>query len=223
MSYEQKDIICYDVDRTIFNGYTQKYLVDYLYSINKISLKFRVIVFFWFLLYKIGFTKNLNKPINYLLNNLKNLNKLEYNKIFDNLFERYIKDNIFKDAVESIKNNISDGNMVVLISTSLEPIISRISDYVGANKFFATKILFNGDICLGIVDGEVVDGDKKLKIFKDYLLNNFKNFNVNVSFYSDSFRDLDLLKFAQSPIVVNPDLKLKKFAKKNSWPIIYFN
>jgi len=41
----------------------------------------------------------------------------------------------------------------------------------------------------------------------------------DASFYSDSITDLPLLEVVKVPIVINPDRRLRKIAKKRGWPI----
>ncbi len=38
-------------------------------------------------------------------------------------------------------------------------------------------------------------------------------------FYSDSITDLPLLEVVKAPVVINPDRRLRKIAKKRGWPI----
>lgn len=39
------------------------------------------------------------------------------------------------------------------------------------------------------------------------------------TFYSDSITDLPLLELVESPIVINPDRRLRRIAEKRGWPI----
>ncbi|MEE9548603.1 MAG: HAD-IB family hydrolase, partial [Nitrosomonadaceae bacterium] len=39
-------------------------------------------------------------------------------------------------------------------------------------------------------------------------------------FYSDSLNDIPLLNKVTRPVAVDPDTTLKRYAKKNNWPII---
>jgi phosphoserine phosphatase len=39
------------------------------------------------------------------------------------------------------------------------------------------------------------------------------------TFYSDSITDLPLLEVVKTPIVINPDARLRMIAKKRGWPI----
>ena len=41
----------------------------------------------------------------------------------------------------------------------------------------------------------------------------------DATFYSDSITDLPLLEVVKAPVVINPDRRLRKIAKKRGWPI----
>jgi hypothetical protein len=51
----KKIAVFFDVDDTLIDGQTQKLMVSYFYQKKKINFIFLLKIYFWFLLYKIGF------------------------------------------------------------------------------------------------------------------------------------------------------------------------
>ncbi|MFA5127223.1 MAG: haloacid dehalogenase-like hydrolase [Patescibacteria group bacterium] len=217
-------ISCYDVDNTIVRGYTQKYFINYLFKNRIISFKIRFLGVTWFLFYKIGLVSDLYKPMNFLLNFLKGYSIEKYNNFFDDFFQKCIVKNIYNDAILNIKKDINGGARVILISTSLEPIIIRIAKYLNVKDVISTKISFNNSICRGTVNGKIIDGVEKVNFLVDYIKKlGLSRDVIYTSFYSDSYRDLALLNFVDDPHVVNPDNQLLRMAKLNNWPVVHFN
>jgi phosphoserine phosphatase len=42
---------------------------------------------------------------------------------------------------------------------------------------------------------------------------------ADATFYSDSITDLPLLEAVKTPIVINPDRRLRRIAQRRGWPI----
>jgi len=214
-----KKVVFFDVDNTIVNGYTQKFFIEYLYRKKKINFFVMAASYIWFLFYKIHIFNNVTKAINFYLNFLKGYNKDELYKIFDDFFDSYVKNNIYKDAKNIIEEYRKKQAVLVLVSTSIDPIVERLFRFLNFDFYISTNIKFEKDIFLGMVDGKAVSGEEKLKLAKNFL-NKFYDYDVETYFYSDHFSDQGLLDFVDHSFVVNPDGILRNKAKYNNWEII---
>jgi len=132
-----------------------------------------------------------------------------------NLTEQQV--NKLREAIE--KKYKVEGAKVVLVSTSLEPIVKAIADYLDVNDYIATKLKLENSLYTGLVEGSVVTGDKKLELVK-HLLSTYEHTNIETYFYSDHLSDIDLLNFVDNPYVVNPSKILYNKAVRKNWGII---
>lgn len=218
MKNNQK-IVFFDVDNTIVDGYTQKYFVKYLSKIKAINIMVLFLSYLWFLFYKLHIVKDVDKAINFYISFLNNWDKDRLFKLVDIFFNLHIKNKIYKDIKILIDNYKIEGAIIVLISTSLEPIVKRIAYHLEIKNYIATKLEVMDDLYTGKINGRAVSGAEKLKLVKDFLAL-YKNQNIETYFYSDHFSDEVLLSFVDYPFVVNPDKILYNKAMNRNWPII---
>ncbi|RJQ33611.1 HAD-IB family hydrolase [Candidatus Parcubacteria bacterium] len=222
LTNKKKDLVFFDVDNTIFNGYTQKCFIKYLYKNKYIKFIDLIFSYIWFIFYKLNFVKNIDIGIKFYLRFLKGLKYVDFLVIVENFFNDN-KDLIFDSAKYEIKNHIENNRQIILVSTSLYPIVDLIRKYVGADDLIATKLENIGDKLTGNIDGFAVYGDRKLYEVKKYISNYMDELiNIKTYFYSDHHSDYELLNYVDYPVVVNPDNKLHNIAVKNNWKILNY-
>lgn len=218
------NIFCFDVDNTVVFGYTQKYFINFLYRTKRINILFLIISYVWFVFYRLNVISNLYFPMNFLVGKLRGLDRKEFTDLFDNFFDECINDKIILDMYNNVIKKINrNESILLLLSTSLTPIVERIAGRLGISYYVATNIKFSGDFCSGEIDGPIIDGFEKVNAVENFLnkLGLIRN-GVNFYFYTDSHHDLDLLIRADHQIVINPTKKLYNIAKSKNWPINYY-
>lgn len=204
-----------DIDNTIYNGYSMKDFVRYLLKRKSISrwLPFKV-------LYWIGMEKM------HLLSH-RQLMKLSFSvlggfqvKQFDQLcqqfFDNVAKHNINHHVLPTIKDHLSRGHLVILVSEAMHPLARLFQYYVGATASIDTvlhkhKHKYTGEVAM------LNYGYTKAEQIEDFA----KRFGVDLNksyAYTDSSSDLPLLYVVRHKIVVNPDDHLKELAVEQNWP-----
>jgi len=212
-------IVFFDVDNTIVDGYTQKYFIHYLCKEKYINSATLFLSYIWFFLYKLGIVKDVNRAVNFYIKFVKGFSRDKLNNIIKFFFDLYIKNKIYKEFKQLIEKYKIEGAKVVLVSTSLEPIVKAIAEYLDVNDYIATKLKLENSLYTGSVEGSVVMGDKKLELVK-HLLIPYKYTNIETYFYSDHLSDIDLLNFVDNSYVVNPSKILYNEAVRKNWGII---
>jgi HAD superfamily hydrolase (TIGR01490 family) len=208
----------FDVDGVIVKGQTQKFLIKYLLKKRKIPLWLYIKIYFWFIFYKLGLVKETIKIREKVIKYFKGQDVVEFEKIFDDFFEKEIKQRINKKVFNLIKKHLENKDIVVLTSASLEEIVERIKNYVGANFVIATKLGRNSGKYTGEIDGKIPYGENKVLKIKEFLEEKKYTFEESYA-YSDHISDLPLLEFVENPCAVNPDKELRKVAIKKGWKI----
>lgn len=133
-------------------------------------------------------------------------------------FDSRLRKDIYKGAVSLIEERKSRGRRVTLASSSLDFIITPLADYLGIETVLATSLEFVEGACTGRVDGIPMFRREKKKRVLEYISENGEDPN-DCAFYSDSIFDVPLLEAVGHPVAVNPDLRLRKVARNNGWPI----
>jgi len=218
----KKIVVFFDVDDTLINGQTQKLMISYFYQKKKINFTFLLKIYFWFLLYKIGFVSSGASLMIKAYKLVEGIKIEEFKNFTLDLFEKRIKSRIYPQAIERINFHKKKGHEIVLLSKSCKILIDIIKDYLDVSLSIATELEVKNGILTGKIKGPIIHGEEKLKIVKK--LASIKNWNLKESYaYGDHYSDLPFLKAVGNTCVVNPDRKLKKEAKRNNWKIFYWH
>ncbi len=112
----------------------------------------------------------------------------------------------------------TQGHRLVLL-TSASPYESEaISERLGLDDFLSTRYEVHDGRMTGKVAPPICYGTGKIHWAKQYA--DAHDIDLKESwFYSDSITDLPMLQEVGHPVVVNPDLRLKRKAAKIGWPV----
>jgi phosphoserine phosphatase len=110
----------------------------------------------------------------------------------------------------------------MIASAAADFIVEPISALLEIEHYVATSMLWkDGGVQAQFVT-ENCYGPEKLKQVKAYFSNNpgLKQARTKITVYSDSHSDIDILRWADRGIAVNPDRKLLALAKENNMPVM---
>lgn len=153
----------------------------------------------------------------------------DYFKSWLNIFKKELLSYTNVKLVKILRKHKSKGLKLVLTTNEPLEIASFFKVLNSENK----KLVFDDIICNKLeiknnkYTGRILDmnGDlwrhdnNKAKIIKEYARK--RGINLKKSFaYTDSIRDLSMLKLVGNPIAVNSDISLKLYAKIHGWKII---
>ena len=217
MSY----LVFFDLDETLIREQSQKLLVSYLFKKHKINFLFLIYIYLWFLFYKLHLIKDVIKIRKRAFLICKRWRVEDTNVLLRDFVNTIILPNIYNEALREINNHKKNNAIIVLLSSSLLPLVEIIKESLNLDYVIATSLEVSGDIYTGKIEKNVIYGREKTVAAKKFIENH--NFTLNNSYaYTDHFSDLDLLKLVDHPIIVNPDKKLFKVAIINNWPVINF-
>jgi len=151
----------------------------------------------------------------------KNLEKEASKYFFEKIWNDYLAGTLKKEVFKRLKWHQKRGDITILASNAPKDFLLVVKEILNFDFVVGTEVevkngKYTGKTILPIPWREekarkILELLKKEKIEVD-----FKN-----SFaYSDSERDIEMLKLVGNPVVVNPDEKLLKIAKKNKWEIL---
>ncbi len=125
---------------------------------------------------------------------------------------------IFIPIFIELKRAYHLGKKVVILSAAPHFIVEPIAKVLGPIDFHST--FYEGTYSGKLVVTQVLTGKEKKKIAEVYQ-KTFQLQRDQLSAYSDSIQDLELLSFVGSPVVVNPDSILKGIAIEENWRFIW--
>lgn len=215
---EYKDLVLFDLDGTLIEGQTQKIFLGILKEERIINFHDYALIALWFFGYKLRIISDTQKIRNFAYNKLANRQLLEIEQIIENHFTEF-RVKIFHNSFEIINKFKQQGDTIIIISASIEPIVKKICKEFCLEEFICTKLEVIDGKLTGNLSGVPLYGDERINQIKKYLSSSGRNFNM-IYYYNDHFSDIGLMEFVDVPVCVNPDPKLKKIAVRKKWEIL---
>ncbi len=133
-------------------------------------------------------------------------------------FQETLKSRIFAESIHTIKQHQNKGDLVILVTGSLDFIIKPLAHFLNIDTTITTTLQVKDGLYNGQIKGVSPVGKEKANAI--YNLSQKLDIDLSQSYaYGDSISDLSMLTIVSNPIVVNPDYKLKKIAVEKGWPV----
>ena len=210
----------FDVDGTLVNSTIVHYYVKF-----RLQLLHPLIRPFWL----VGF---LLKTPYFLL--LDGLSRTKFNQVFyrnyrgmeveqlKNLaldsFDALLGSKIFPAAADQIREHEAKGDLVVLVTGSLDFIMAPLADHLGADHMLSMSLREQNGKFTGELMSPPLGEEEKARVVKAFAHEH--GIELAASFaYGDSRADLPMLRCVGSPVVVNPGKALRQTATESGWKI----
>ena len=139
--------------------------------------------------------------------------------IANEIFDRDIKNRLWPETVDLTREHLAKGHQVWLVSATPRIVGSVIAERLGLTGALGTEFVTEDGVFEGSFDGEVMHGDEKA-VAARALVTRLGASLADCWAYSDSRNDIPLLTLVGHRVVVNPDSRLAKHARKLGWPIL---
>ncbi len=211
--------ICFfDIDGTLIPNTSCEFLfIKYLLKYKKIPIKNIYLTF-------LSLIKNINELDKNIHENKFYLKDFFINDILTytkDCFESTIKNKISIDGLSELRKLHSQNISIILLSAGPDFLVEMIASYINAHHYLATSFTMQHNKFVGTINGTQPYGIGKYIVVNEYVKKHGITLNECIA-YGNSFSDRYLLSAVGVPIAVNPDFKLKNYAKKRFWRITYF-
>ena len=137
------------------------------------------------------------------------------------VWEKYIAPSSKENVFEKFKWHKTRKDITFLVSNAPQEFLEIVKEALKFDFIIGVKSEIKNNKFTGKIIPPLLWGKRKVKRIKDIIKKEGFEVDLEESFaYSDSLRDLPMLKMTGNPVVVSPDEKLFKIAKKNNWRII---
>ncbi|NLC66858.1 MAG: HAD-IB family hydrolase [Clostridium sp.] len=133
---------------------------------------------------------------------LKGKTKNELNSLADDFFNLKIKNMLYKDGINKVKDFEKSGYTIVLTSASPELYINKFKNILNVDYIFGTELEFKDNIYTGNIKGLNNKGFEKINRLLPLLEKNDVDLK-NSYMFSDSMADKPLLELVGNPYLVN--------------------
>lgn len=146
---------------------------------------------------------------------------LEMIGMMDRGFEEHILPRIFRGGAERVRKHGMLGHVTVIATAAGEYIAERMRAQLGADAIIATETPILGDHMTSSIEVPFSFMEGKLEMAREFCCARGADL-ADCYFYSDSASDLPLLEAVGHPVMVNPQLKLRRAARGRGWPVLKF-
>lgn len=208
----------FDMDRTLVRRETGTLYVRYQHAIGEATRRDLLRALYWVTQYTMGI---IDAPVvaARVLETLKGIPETTMSSRCDDWFRRYVETHVCDLGRRAVELHRERGDLLAIV-TGASPYAARpLARRLGIPHVVASELevdeggIFTGrfvpPLCYG--DGKIVR-TKRLAEEHGFALE-------EATFYSDSFTDLPLLEAVAEPVIVNPDPRLGRIAKKRGWRI----
>ena len=136
--------------------------------------------------------------------------------------EREAKNGLRPGAIDAIKWHRDRGDKLIMISAAVDIIAKPIGKLIGFDHVLSTEMAFDNCNTLKLnFNTPNCYSDEKVIRFNDLMVQNpaLKQYNTQVTFYSDSYSDLAMFGLAHICVAIHPDKKLSRYASEQGWRI----
>jgi HAD superfamily hydrolase (TIGR01490 family) len=210
----------FDIDKTILSENTGTLYLKYLHKKGLTSRRKVLISWYWFIKYRLNLVdmENLSKRI---LMEYRGQNEKETAEISRKWFEEMGKHYIYPEIVPIIENHRRQNHILATITAGTKYTAEPISNHLGIKHVIGTIPKVENSHFSGEFVEPICFGKGKLYWAKKFA----EEHNVDLKksyFYTDSITDMPLLLEVGNPVIVNPDIFLKREAIKRGWKIMEF-
>ena len=122
-------------------------------------------------------------------------------------------------ARDKIEKHRAEGHVLAILSTSPSYVTEPLAETLGIEEVISTRFeVDGGGLFTGKLIGPACVGKGKVHWAED--LGSRRQLDLGASwFYTDSYTDMPMLERVGNQVVVNPDPRLRRIAKRRGWPV----
>jgi HAD superfamily hydrolase (TIGR01490 family) len=150
---------------------------------------------------------------------LRNVSAERLENIARNYFEPRIDSMVFPRMHQVIDEHRANGDLLLLLTGTLDVIAGCFVRQLRLDGFRAAKLEINNGYYTGRVNGILPYGIGKLEVLRE-LKEEFKYDSNKTALYANIYSDRFVMNAVERPVAVNPDQRLRTYAKRQNWKII---
>lgn len=152
---------------------------------------------------------------------IKGLSVAEMGAIGEEIYDEVMASRIFPGTLELLEEHLSNGHEVWLVTATPIEIGRLIARRLKATGALGTTLEHEHGHYTGRLVGPMMHGEAKASAIT--ALARERGLDLEESFaYGDSLNDVPMLSLVGNPCPINPDSRMRRYAKKQPWPMREF-
>jgi HAD superfamily hydrolase (TIGR01490 family) len=208
----------FDMDRTLIRRETGTLYVRYQHAIGEATRRDLLRVLYWVTQYTLGVIDAPAVAAKAALQ-LEGTSESAMATRCDDWFRRYVERHVCDLGRRAVEHHRAQGDLLAIVTGASPYAAHPLARRLGIPHVVASELevdergMFTGRFVSPLCYGQG-------KIVRAKRLAEAHGFELEEStFYSDSYTDLPLLEAVREPVVINPDPRLERIAKKRGWRI----
>jgi HAD superfamily hydrolase (TIGR01490 family) len=211
----------FDLDRTLLDTSSGQLYARFQFRNNQIGRWELAQVAWWGFLTELGLLR-MENLIPKLLAAAAGDDERETRAQSDRWFVEDVIPHVTERGQQMVEEHKSQGHVIAIVSASTQYVIRPMAAYLDIpGQYVCTHLESNDGQLTGRVKPPVCYGAGKVVWAERFAAEHDVDLSASY-FYTDSISDLPLLERVGHPVAVNPDLRLRRLAKQQGWPIEMF-
>jgi HAD superfamily hydrolase (TIGR01490 family) len=207
----------FDMDRTLVRVDTATLYVRYQRDVGEATWRDTTRVAWWMLQYTLGVIDAERVAVQ-ALRSFKGKEETWLKDTCELWFTNYVLTHVAAAGRSAVERHALEGDLVAIVTGATPYAALPLARELGIQHVVATHLEVEDGRFTGRVKAPMSYGQGKVVLAER--LAEEQGFSLDEStFYSDSITDLPLLERVATPIVINPDRRLRRIAEKRGWRI----
>jgi HAD superfamily hydrolase (TIGR01490 family) len=208
----------FDMDRTLVRRDTATLYVRYQRDIGEVGRVDTLRVAWWLLQYTFGVIDAERVAVK-ALSSYRGKQEAWMVQRCDAWFVDYVLPHVTERGREAVRRHQEAGDIVAIVTGATRYAADPLARELGVDHVICSELELDAAGCFtGQMSPPMCYGAGKIE--RTQRLASRLGFSLeDATFYSDSITDVPLLQRVSRPVVVNPDARLRRLAKKRNWPV----
>lgn len=143
-------------------------------------------------------------------------------RLAEEFAENEVTNGLRPGAIKALEAHRAKGDTLIIASAAVDLIVSPIAQRLNIAHWVATDMKWENGKLAPEFGSENCYGPQKLVRLEQYLAQNpeLKQKHTHITMYTDSYSDIDILKFSDQGVAVNADRKLTKAAGREGFELV---
>jgi len=205
----------FDLDRTVVSCNTARVYLNDLRRRGELNLLRVARALGWLLKYHFSLIDG-ERMAGKLLADMRGQSEEEFAAKCRELVELAVLPRLLPDAVRKIEEHRAAGHFIAILSSAPSYIAGPVAEKLGMDEVVSTRLEVAGGLFTGQVVAPTCFGQGKVHWAED--LGSRRSVDLDKSwFYTDSYTDLPMLERVGNRVIVNPDPRLRRAARRRGW------
>jgi HAD superfamily hydrolase (TIGR01490 family) len=215
MSLVSPVVALFDMDRTLVDTHTAKLYVRFQRDLGEIGVLETLRTSYWILQYTIGVI-NAEQVARHVLESYRGKSDAWLTDRCQGWFLSHVRERVSAIGRARVREHLKAGHVVAIATNAVRQVAEPLARELAIPHLICSELEVRDGELTGSFTPPLCYGAGKLERAQTFLRSIGASLE-QAAFYTDSITDLPLLEAVGQPVVVNPDMRLRRAARRRGW------